>query len=205
MNIVQTPRTRRAVIGAGAVAGAIALSLGGGTAAFAATAPVGHSDIVEVVCDANGDFELTSDIVGTDAPSGTGAGQLGTYTFDYDASAQIPYVSYSGGDWVIAGGTSGSEAVIADLGFHYEFDDADICPETITIGISVQSGSAVTFNGSTSVVLTQTAPHVHGTWRIDDPDNNSATSTSSVVHFPVSGSGVGSIGTVWPATINVGP
>ncbi|MDR2381284.1 MAG: hypothetical protein LBE08_08965 [Bifidobacteriaceae bacterium] len=120
-------------------------------------------------------------------------------------AGERPYVYYSGGDWVIAGGTSGSEAAIADLGFHYEFDDADICPETITLGISVQSGSAVTFNGSTSVVLTQAAPHVHATWRIDDPDNNSATSTSSVVHFPVSGSGVGSIGTVWPATINVGP
>jgi hypothetical protein len=158
---------------ASAGAGTLLLTLGAALPASAVTTGIdeGHVDIVSVECSAP-DFEVEYSVTAyledgdQHLTSGTGAGQIGSVSFDYGETADSPYVNYASGEWTV-GSDPLAEDVIPHLGFAYHWDIEDDpferCPEYVDITWSDADNRVVEFEGDTSFRVYR-GDHEHGQW-----------------------------------------
>lgn len=223
-------RRSRTILGAAAIAGLSAVSLGlGASAANAATFSAGHTDIVSVSC-ASG--VLTVDTY-READGHIPTSQIGTHTFRYDdsdaAAAGAPAaLSYNGSGLWSASGDEAFEEAIPFVGFQYASATGAGCPASISVDVfraaGPNSGNASftaelnpdgTGAGSTSSASTSSsrvtvwkpgtagkASHVHGDWTFQGP----ATGGDYTLGFTVYKAGsTAAQATVSPVTIRVQP
>ncbi len=152
-----------------AATGAFALgAAGAANAAGTIQVPVGHTDVVEIVCelDASGNpqYEIGSHLSGIgDVPNATTV--LSDYIFTFDKSDDPAWITKSGSWWTVSGDPL-AEPDIVYAGFHYE-PASSKCAKTVTIDLKNGPGSS----SSNEVNFTSNAPAVAGHL------NNGTTST----------------------------
>lgn len=144
---------KNTAVGIASVAIAMGTVLVTGSAAHAADAPAGHTDIVEIECGLDGVPEFGSHIGGTHYDPD----QLDDWTFRYPASSAA--VSHGSGAWSV---DADLDANVPDAGFNYEVvaGAEGVCPEEVVVTILNED---VTFEGSDTVTLGQNE-HQHGVW-----------------------------------------
>lgn len=136
--------------------------------AMANTAGPGHTDIVEITCDANGFLDYNSEISG--APGDVAPGDLDDWTFNFPEG---PGVEWDSGLWSVDADEADPAGSLPDVGFNYHVETGGelLCPELITItlldGPTLPFGDhEVQFNGQDTVTLGQ-GGHIHGVWTFE--------------------------------------
>lgn len=160
--------------------------------AGAVPAPAGHTDIVELECSSVGgqaSYELGSHLGTTHVEPA----DIGGFEFVFPAASAS--TTFDGSGWVI---DAEADAGVPDIGLTYEVAPGaeSVCADGVDIAIS-----GATFNGATSVALSQANDHVHGTWRLAAP---SATAINRSLSFTVSTDDSAFSGVISPVKFVVG-
>lgn len=168
-----------------AVGAGVAMTFGGVGVAGATPQNVleGHTDVVEVHCDAQGNIELESHIeyagIGHIDPA-----DIADYPFIYSKATAGTALAENGGTWT-ASGKEEDEDKIPYVGFKYEADALPgVCPWAFTVDVVPSAGSSnpgeakfvanIGINGQSSTAdatrvvlyhpLSSFKEHVHGEW-----------------------------------------